>query len=94
MSIFLSHKDVWICECVNVPWGTVGCKAWGERLKAPHGTSAVGDPAKARGWEIFFWKKCRKNLEKGKCLTYLCIVNRKRHKPYTKGIAELYKKQA
>ena len=42
---------------------------------------------------IFFAFFFKKNLEKGKCLTYLCIVNLERHKPYTEGIAKLYEWQ-
>ena len=60
MSIFLSHKDVWMCECVNVPRGMFNVRRWGERLKAPHGTSAVGDPAKVWGGDIFFEKNAEK----------------------------------
>ena len=86
-----------MCECVNETSYLLISFCLEDAPKAlqfkspPHNaTSVIGDPAEVRGGERFFGKKCRKNLRKGKCLTYLCSVNRERHKPYTKGITRVY----
>ena len=63
MSIFLSHKDVWMCECVNETSYLIACLI--QFRGRAEGATVKEHPAKVRGGESFFEKKMQQKFAKG-----------------------------